>query len=430
MKKIFVTVALLCYMGLTVLAQSPNRFNYQAIARDNAGNALVNQAVSFRLNIHQTTASGTVVYSETHSLSTNQFGLANLAIGGGNVVSGSFSGINWASGPYFVEVELDATGGSNYVSMGTSELLSVPYALYAASGTPGPQGPAGPQGLPGADGPAGPAGPAGPQGLQGPQGPAGNDGAQGPAGPAGSANISGTNNTIIKFTGASTGGNSSITDNGTTVGIGAAATGTHRLEVDGSTRSTRTSLLNTADDCATISFSTTTSVAWAGIGFDNDIGYQQGIVAFNGSTAPGTLLIMNGNGVDFANAQALAFNATSDSRLKKDIFPITDFEMYLQKIRSIESVTYRYKTENNEVKPHVGFIAQSLPEGVKVSLTSPKKGEINTPYLGVNLTDMTGLLLTGVKALDSKQVALEKQIADQQATIEILMKRIEELEKK
>ncbi|WP_417600886.1 hypothetical protein [Owenweeksia hongkongensis] len=116
-------------LSLMVNAQAPERFQYQTIVRDNAGQPIANQNVSFRINIHEGSAGGTVVYSETHTLSTNDFGLVSLQVGGGTVVSGTMAGIDWGSDEFHLEIELDASGGSSYVSMGTSQLLSVPYAL-------------------------------------------------------------------------------------------------------------------------------------------------------------------------------------------------------------------------------------------------------------------------------------------------------------
>ena len=109
--------------------------------------------------------------------------MVSLEIGNGTVVSGNIADIDWSAGPYFFKTETDPTGGSNYTISGVSELLSVPYALYAqyaASGEPGPQGPqgpAGPQGVPGPQGAEGPMGPEGPQGETGPPGEDGHDGA-------------------------------------------------------------------------------------------------------------------------------------------------------------------------------------------------------------------------------------------------------------
>jgi hypothetical protein len=137
-KKLLIIICLLANQFLsTVNAQAPQSFNYQAVARDAAGTVLSNQAVSFRISLLQGSATGTNVYSETHAVTTNLFGLVNFAIGGGTIVSGSFANINWAQGPYFAQIELDATGGSTYVIMNTTQLLSVPYAQYAEkSGNP------------------------------------------------------------------------------------------------------------------------------------------------------------------------------------------------------------------------------------------------------------------------------------------------------
>jgi hypothetical protein len=116
----------------TVQAQSPKMFKYQTVVRNSAGLIVQNQAVAFKISILQGSATtGTVVYSETHHKTTNDFGLVNLEIGSGTNASGTINAINWANGPYFVKVELDINNGTTFITMGTSELLSVPYALYA-----------------------------------------------------------------------------------------------------------------------------------------------------------------------------------------------------------------------------------------------------------------------------------------------------------
>jgi hypothetical protein len=121
-------------LGVGIInAQSPDMFNYQAVARDDQGNVLSNQDVGIKISILQGSANGTVVYEEEHSKTTNDQGLVNLMIGNGSVLSGTFSNIDWSSGPYFIEVGLDETGGTSYSTMGTSQLLSVPYAKYAES---------------------------------------------------------------------------------------------------------------------------------------------------------------------------------------------------------------------------------------------------------------------------------------------------------
>ncbi len=112
-------------------AQAPNKFSYQAVVR-NASNVIVASApVGMRVSILQTTATGTAVYVETHNSTTNANGLAAIEIGGGTLVSGNFGTIDWANGPYFVKTDTDPAGGTSYSITGTSQLLSVPYALNA-----------------------------------------------------------------------------------------------------------------------------------------------------------------------------------------------------------------------------------------------------------------------------------------------------------
>lgn len=185
MKKTFTFFAMLLW-SVCLFAQVPQKMNYQAVVR-NANNSLVaNQNVSARISILQGSVSGTVVYSETHIAQTNANGLMTLEVGGGNVTSGTFADIDWANGPYFIKLEVDPDGGINYGVMTTQQLMSVPYALYAATSGNG-EGPQGPQGPQGEQGPAGPQGPAGADGATGPQGPQGPQGEQGPAGPQGPA---------------------------------------------------------------------------------------------------------------------------------------------------------------------------------------------------------------------------------------------------
>ena len=195
MKK-FLSFFVLVFMGMMLFAQAPQKFTYQAVVR-NESNTLVRGVVGVRISILQGGVNGDVVYMETHTTTTNANGLMTLQVGGGTVLSGEFAAIDWATGPYFLKTETDPNGGTSYTIEGTQQLLSVPYALYAAtSGNgEGPQGPAGPQGEQGPAGPQGEQGPAGPQGEQGPagpqgeQGPAGPQGEQGPAGPQGEPGV-------------------------------------------------------------------------------------------------------------------------------------------------------------------------------------------------------------------------------------------------
>lgn len=132
MKKILLSIITIVF-ALNINAQSPESFKYQSIVRDGSGNALVNQSVGLQIRVLKSSSTGTEVYNETHSLTTNAFGLVNLAIGTGTVVNGVFADITWAFDNYFIEVSVDPTGGTSYSISGTSQLLSVPYALHAKS---------------------------------------------------------------------------------------------------------------------------------------------------------------------------------------------------------------------------------------------------------------------------------------------------------
>jgi hypothetical protein len=244
MKKILLSIFTIAAMALSTFGQAPEGFKYQAVVRDVGNAILVNRAVGIQLTIQQGSAGGTAVYTETFAPTTNAYGLVNLEIGTGTTLD-DFTIIDWANGSYFIETAIDATGGSNYSIMGTSQLMSVPYALYAktsgngvgpaglnglsaydlafsidstigtaqqwlasltgpdgldgAPGSDGQDGPIGPQGSNGLSaynlacpqGPAGANGQDGAVGATGPQGPAGNDGAVGAIGPQGPAGANG-----------------------------------------------------------------------------------------------------------------------------------------------------------------------------------------------------------------------------------------------
>jgi len=180
-------------IAASMYAQAPQAINYQAIARAGNGGLLVNQSLNLRLSILQGGPQGTVIYQETQSSLTNQFGLFTLKVGQGQAITGTFSQIPWSNGDMWAKVEINQAG--SFISIGESQLLSVPYALYAhESGTGGGTGPQGPPGPTGPQGPAGADGAEGPAGPTGPQGPAGADGAQGPAGPQGPPGTGGASN--------------------------------------------------------------------------------------------------------------------------------------------------------------------------------------------------------------------------------------------
>ncbi len=187
-KSIFLAIALF-FSVVTLLAQAPQKMTYQAVVRNTNNSLVSNQNVSVQITVLRGNENGTPVYQETHSTTTNANGLMTVEVGNGAYVSGSFTDIDWGNGPFYLKSEIDPTGGSNYSIVGTQQLLSVPYALYANQagnipafaviptdsgyvvsitqnggtpqtfflryGTPGPQGPQGETGATGATGPAG-----------------------------------------------------------------------------------------------------------------------------------------------------------------------------------------------------------------------------------------------------------------------------------
>ncbi|MDG1333473.1 MAG: hypothetical protein P8P74_14145 [Crocinitomicaceae bacterium] len=131
MKKLLFICSILITLNAT--AQSPEGINYQAVVRDPAGATITNAPVGLKLSLLQSSATGTVVYEESFAPFSNDFGLVNVVFGQGTVISGSFTTVDWSVGPYFIEVAADVTGGSSYSVLGTQQLMSVPYALYAKS---------------------------------------------------------------------------------------------------------------------------------------------------------------------------------------------------------------------------------------------------------------------------------------------------------
>jgi hypothetical protein len=232
------------FYSFQVNAQAPDGINYQAVIRNLSGSLIANSTIALRIQVKQTSASGTIVFQERHSVTTSAQGLVNLVIGQGTLLGGNFSTINWTAGPYFVSLGVNFSNGTTYLDYGSQQLMSVPYALYAKNagnqlnqwrygnvlpannlgvlgdfyldmiignvyykssattwiltgnikgptGATGVAGPAGAQGLIGLTGPAGPAGPTGATGVAGPAGAQGLIGLTGPAGPAGPTGATG-----------------------------------------------------------------------------------------------------------------------------------------------------------------------------------------------------------------------------------------------
>ena len=131
MRRIYNFIAALLLLSTGSFAQTiPEKMSYQAVVRDADGQLVSGTEMGMRISILQNTTTGTPVYVEIHTPTSNENGLVSIEIGMG-ATSDDFSSIDWSTGPYFIKTETDPTGGSNYVISGTSQLMSVPYALHA-----------------------------------------------------------------------------------------------------------------------------------------------------------------------------------------------------------------------------------------------------------------------------------------------------------
>ena len=127
------TFILLLFVTLVmnVSAQSPEKMSYQAIIRLQDNSLAINSNINLKIVMHQGSINGPAVFQENHSIKTNNNGLVSLEIGTGKNLQGNFNKILWEKGPYFIETQVDLTGGTNYNIIGNTQLLSVPYALHA-----------------------------------------------------------------------------------------------------------------------------------------------------------------------------------------------------------------------------------------------------------------------------------------------------------
>ena len=125
-------IILFLLLPIFAFSQSPQKINFQSILRNTNGAVVSNKSVSLKISILSGSISGSSVYGETHTKTTDASGLISLQIGNGTVLSGIFADIAWGDFPHFIKLEADFSGGNNYVLLGTQELMSVPYALYAS----------------------------------------------------------------------------------------------------------------------------------------------------------------------------------------------------------------------------------------------------------------------------------------------------------
>ncbi len=143
MKRIVLALSALLFVAVSSMAQAPGLLNYQGVARNAVGNVIANKKITLRLTIHDASAAGPVVYTETRQLNTNAFGLFTAQVGGPGFTAqtGTIAGVNWTSGTKYMQVEIDPDGGNALTTIGTTQLTSVPYAMSAGGALPvGPAG--------------------------------------------------------------------------------------------------------------------------------------------------------------------------------------------------------------------------------------------------------------------------------------------------
>ena len=118
-----------------VFSQVPQGVRYQGVATDANGIELINQSISIRASILSTSPTGNIEWQEIHNTATDTFGLFTLTIGQGtatgNAAQTSFADISWGANTHFLKIEMDVNGGTSYSHMGTNQMMSVPYSLYA-----------------------------------------------------------------------------------------------------------------------------------------------------------------------------------------------------------------------------------------------------------------------------------------------------------
>jgi hypothetical protein len=118
-----------------ILGQTPQGFKYQAVIRNANGSLVTNQQVSIKISLINGSSLGNVDYSEQHDVATNGYGVASFTVGSGSPIIGSYAAVNWSANDYFLKTELDIQNNGNFQLMGTSQILSVPYASHANTAT-------------------------------------------------------------------------------------------------------------------------------------------------------------------------------------------------------------------------------------------------------------------------------------------------------
>ncbi|MBN2730066.1 MAG: tail fiber domain-containing protein [Bacteroidales bacterium] len=428
MKKVLVLFILaICTLG--AFAQVPQAFKYQAVIRDASDNVIANTSVDVRITIANSVP--TDVYSETHTVTTSMFGLVNLNVGEGTPVTGTFNTIDWSADTYTIGVEVDA--GSGYEDLGSSDLLSVPYALHAMS-------------------------------VEGGWTVSGNDIYNSNSGFVGIGddfngyygkvylNIDNPNNALTNDSVNGMNVALNISDNnastGDAIGLKFSATGTGNYgggaaiihERTGAWSqgklhfATKGSILNdsiipirmTIDENGKVGIGTTSPLTnftiqqTAFTAFDTP--GEAGITLYNHNNASQWTIYNSTNYLSFAflgtrvayvSESTGAWNSTSDRRLKENIIPMNSV---LGKVMQLEPVSYDFIGRKNSHT--IGFIAQDVEPLFPEVVSKDDKSEES--YYGIAYGNMS---IIAIKAIQEQQVIIE----DQQTQINDLQKQIDEL---
>ena len=473
MKKIFSLASALMMLAVLFLTTNanaqggaPNALNYQAVARNSSGSLIANQSIKVRFTFHANSAAGTIEYQETQNLTTNQYGLFSAVIGQGTVTQGSWAGITFGSADQFLQVEFDPTGGSSYSNMGTSQLVSVPYALnaktaetaldsyWSASGPDIENTNVGTVSIGGA--------PSGFSLLS--LTPAGGLDAIDIADPVdgyalycvksgASSGIwmekTSTTSSTPAINGIANGPNAGVEGSHNSTGIGVAGYTQSGIGVHGEAFDQTLGMAGTFSGRLSVTYplSNNASVAdrllfmdAAGAGVTyypgmtlGDATISLGGIIYGKTSVGGGFQFADYDGVTYAPVDALAFNVMSDARFKRDITEVKsgNYSKYMSYIRNIESATFFYNSESAEQRsvPHIGVIAQTLPLELQAKVGS-KPGVATQDRLAVSLADFAGLSLIGIKAIDEKQTTMEQTIKTQQEEIELLKAQLKAIQTK
>jgi Chaperone of endosialidase/Collagen triple helix repeat (20 copies) len=470
-------------------AQAPATFNYQAVPRK-ADNELYNagQVLKVQFQILEGNTNGTLRFAETHNLAVNKQGAISAAVGLGTPIGGqphNLNNIAWGSSQYFLAVAIDINNNGVFEpgeNFGASQLLSVPYAMYAresGSSTPGPQGAPGPQGIPGPQGPVGATGAQGPAGTQGPVGQTGANGAQGPAGPQGPPGPGGVTSTgsnmfiarfgiggnVLQNSSMSqsangdinvanalriSGGKLAISNFTQAFNIVARGDGKIAFEADGAAGDNTLVIDDDGDNSVMIG----TNQPQAGFKlrvtgkakFDNGVffgsieGFEDGGSSQISSNA--TIRPKTNNGQSLGNS-TYRWNSvwavdntinTSDARLKEDI---RSLNYGLNDLMKLQPVSYYWKDGHKGDTRRMGFLAQDLqqvlPEVVRdkewvITDAATNAGEwrpIET--LGVAYTEIIPVTVSAIQQQQAQIEALKTAYDKQEAALETLKAELEAL---